>query len=146
MPNPACVFAGFVQSLAVDYRIFSGDDSYIVIVRQCLDQMLANGTTPADWPWSNCPYASADPRSRIYNGATKWEDERRGDGLHCIEPDKVGALGIAYLKFFEITGEEKYFNAAVNCADALAKYVRNVSAPDTKFATDFSISSPWHSD
>ncbi|MEA2063669.1 MAG: hypothetical protein U9P14_08235, partial [Gemmatimonadota bacterium] len=36
MPNPACVFAGFVQSLAVDYRVFSGDDSYIDIVRECL--------------------------------------------------------------------------------------------------------------
>jgi len=143
MPNPACVFAGFVQSLAVDYRIFSGDDSYIAIVRECLDQMLENGTTSSDWAWSNCPYASADPKSSIYNGATKWEEEGRGDGLHCIEPDKVGALGIAYLKFFEITGEEKYLNAAINCADALAKHVRNVSAPNTKFATDFSISSPW---
>lgn len=143
MPNPACIFAGFVQSLALDYRIFSGDNSYIAIVRDCLDQMISNGTTPSNWTWANCPYASADPRSIVYNGATKWENEGRGDGLYVIEPDKVGELGIAYLKFFEITGEEKYFSAAINCADALAKNIRNVSAPDTKFATNFSISSPW---
>jgi hypothetical protein len=143
MPNPACVFAGFVESFAVDYRLFSGDDSYIAVARECLDQMLVNGTTPSDWSWSNCPYASADPKSSTYSGATKWEDEGRGDGLHCVEPDKIGEMGIAYLKFFEMTGEEKYLNAAIYCADALAKHVRNVSAPDTKFATDFSISSPW---
>ncbi|MFA6598317.1 MAG: hypothetical protein WCS69_11375 [Ignavibacteriaceae bacterium] len=143
MSNPACVFAGFVQSLAIDYRTFSGDTSYLGVVRECLDQMLTNGTTPTGWAWSNCPYASADPKSRIYNGATKWEDEKRGDGLYCIEPDKVGELGAAYLQFYEITGEEKYLTAAINCADALAKHVRDVSAPETKFATNFSISSPW---
>jgi len=143
MSNPACVFAGFVQSLALDYRQYSGDSSVIAIVRECLDQMLSNGTTPEGWVWPSCPYASADPKCRIYNGATKWEDEKRGDGLYCIKPDKVGELGFAYLQFYEITGEEKYLNAAINCADALAKHVRDVSASETKFATNFSISSPW---
>ena len=143
MPNPACVFAGFVQSLALGYRVFSGDDSYLGIVRECLDQMLENGTTPSDCPWPNCPYASADPRSRIYQGATKWEQERRGDGLHCIEPDKVGELGIGYLKFYEITEEEKYLKAAVDCADALARNIRRVSADTGKFTRDFDTRSPW---
>ncbi|RJP67697.1 MAG: hypothetical protein C4539_09960 [Ignavibacteriales bacterium] len=143
MPNPACTFAGFVQSFAVDFRTYSGDTSYISIIRECLNQMLSNGTTPKEWIWAQCPYASADPKSRIYNGATNWENEGRGDGFNYIEPDKVGELGAAYLAFFEITGEVKYFNAAVNCADALAKHVRNVSATDERFATNFSISSPW---
>jgi len=143
MPNPACVFAGFVQSLAVDYRVFSGDDSYIDIVRECLDQQLENGTTPAEWPWPNCPYASADPRSRVYEGATKWEKLRRGDGLHCIEPDKVGELGIGYLKFYEITLEVKYLRAAIDCADALAKHIRDVRSGDRQFAINFDTRSPW---
>ncbi len=143
MPNPACTFADFAQSLAVDYLTFSGDTSYISIVRECLDQILSNGTTPDDWVWANCPYASANPRSRYYEGATNWEDEGRGDGRYFIEPDKVGKLGFAYLQFYEITGEKIYLDAAINCADALAKHVRNVSAPTTKFSTDFSISSPW---
>ena len=143
MPNPACVFAGFVQSLALDYRVFSGDDSYLALVRECLDHMLENGTTPSDWPWPNCPYASADPRSRVYQGATKWEDIRRGDGLHCLEPDKVGEMGIAYLKFYEITEEEKYLKAATDCADALAKNVRNVLPERNISANNFDSRSPW---
>jgi hypothetical protein len=143
MPNPACTFAGFVQSFALGYRTFSGDTSYIAVVRECLDQMISNGTTPKDWSWSECPYASADPKSNNYYGATKWEEEARGDGLYCIEADKVGEMGIAYLNFFKITGEEKYLNAAINCADALTKNIRDVSAPNEKFVTNFSISSPW---
>ncbi len=143
MPNPACVFAGFVQSLAVDYRSFSGDNSYLDIVRECLDQMLEQGTTPSGWPWPNCPYASADPRSRIYQGATKWEGQRRGDGLHCIEPDKVGELGIGYLKFYQITEDKKYLDAAIDCADALAGNVREVVADTNKVATNFDLRSPW---
>ncbi len=143
MPNPACTFAGFVQSLAVDYYMYSGDASVLKVVRECLDQMLSNGTTPDGWLWAKCPYASADPRSLIYSGATKWENEGRGDGFHFIEPDKVGELGFAYLQFYEITGEQKYLDASVNCADALAKNVRNVSASSKKFSADFSFSSPW---
>jgi hypothetical protein len=143
MPNPACVFAGFVQSLAVDYRVFSGDDACLDIVRECLDQMLENGTTPADWPWPGCPYASADPRSPVYQGATKWEDEGRGDGLHCIEPDKVGELGVGYLKFYQITGDRKYLEASIDCAEALAGNVRDVRADTNRYAHDFDFRSPW---
>lgn len=143
MHNPACVFAGFVQGLVLDYRVYSGDDSYIDIVRECLDHIIEHGTTPSDWPWPNCPYASADPRSRIYQGATKWEQQGRGDGLHAMEPDKLGELGIGYLKFYEVVGEEKYLKAAIHCADALAKHARDVSAPSSQFATDFSARSPW---
>ncbi|MBN2288622.1 MAG: hypothetical protein JXQ83_04765 [Candidatus Glassbacteria bacterium] len=143
IPNPACVFAGFVQSLAVDYRVFSGDESYLEIVRECLDQMLANGTTCTDWPWPDCPYASADPRSRVYQGGTRWEKEGRGDGLHCIEPDKVGELGIGYLKFYQITGEARYLEAAIDCADALAANVRDVLPGKEKFGTHFDTRSPW---
>src|SRR4030042_2919395 len=58
----------------------------------------------------------------------------RGDGLHGIEPDKVGELGIAYLKFYEATGDKKYLGAAINCADALAKHVRKEAN---------TIKSPW---
>ncbi len=34
MNNPACVFAGMVQSLVLDYRVYSGDTSYTAIVRE----------------------------------------------------------------------------------------------------------------
>lgn len=118
--NPACVFAGFTESLAVKYRIYSGDDSYLTLVRNCLDHMLEYGTTPTSWQWANCPYASSEPGNPEYFGTDKWE-QNRGDGLHVIEPDKVGEMGVAYLQFFEITEEQRYLQAAVQCAAALAE-------------------------
>lgn len=144
MHNPACVYAGMVQSLALGYRAFSGDDSYLAVVKEMLDYQLANGTTAAGWVWAKVPYASADPFEKEYRGATKWEnDGMRRDGLHGIEPDKVGELGYGYLKFYQVTGEEKYLQAALDCADALAANVRNVGG-DLKHFTGVSVrQSPW---
>ena len=142
--NPACVYSGAVQSLAIRYRIYSGDDSYLNIVRTMLDYELTNGTTSDDWKWPGVPYASADPFTKVYTGATKWEaDGMRGDGLHGIEPDKVGEMGYAYLLFYEITNEQKYLEAAIRCADALSYNVNEVKAEQSSL-TPFSQSrSPW---
>jgi len=142
--NPACVYAGLVQGLVLDYRVYSGDNSYLGIVREMLDWQLEHGTTPDDWPWPNVPYASADPFETEYLGATKWEnDGMRGDGLHGIEPDKVGELGIAYLKFYEVTEEEKYLEASIHCADVLAKNVRDISRDSGPFSETTVDKSPW---
>ena len=119
--NPACVFAGLVQSLAVGYRVYSGDTTYNAIVRKCLDYQLKNGTTPANWKWASVPYASADAGETIYKGAIHGSPEGGGDGLHIVEPDKIGELGMGYLQFYEITSQERYLTAAINCANALAK-------------------------
>lgn len=142
--NPACIFAGMVHSLVTGYMVYSGDMSYISIVRKMLDYQIENGTTPADWPWANVPYASADPGETIYRGSIRWMKENmRGEGLHGIEPDKVGELGYAYLKFYEVTQEEKYLTAAIQCADALAANVRDV-LPRGSTTQEFSIKkSPW---
>ncbi len=97
-----------MQSLAVDFHAYTGDRSYIDLVRHMLDHELTHGTTPADWQWAQVPYASGDPGGAEYDGATRWEAEgMRGDGLHGIEPDKIGELGVGYLKYHEITGEAK---------------------------------------
>jgi hypothetical protein len=142
--NPACVYAGLVQGLVIGYRIYSGDNSFLDIVREMLDWQLEHGTTPADWPWPNVPYASSDPFETEYIGATKWEnDGMRGDGLHGIEPDKVGELGIAYLKFYEVTEENKYLEAAIHCADALASNIRNISDDPSPFVETRVNKSPW---
>jgi hypothetical protein len=41
-----------------------------------------------------------------------------------IEPDKVGLLGLGYARFYELTGERRYLDAALRCATALAEHVR----------------------
>ncbi|MBS1744661.1 MAG: hypothetical protein JST21_00680 [Bacteroidetes bacterium] len=142
--NPACIFAGMEQSLVSEYMVYSGDTSYISIVRKMLDYEIKNGTTPADWPWANVPFASADPGETVYRGSVRWSNQNmRGEGLHGIEPDKVGEMGNAYLRFFEVTLDDKYLTAAIQCADALAAHVRDV-IPKGSSTQEFTINqSPW---
>ncbi len=144
MHNPAMVYAGMAYSLVTGYRVFCGDNSYIKIVKDMLDYKLQHGTTPSGWAWANVPYASSNPFEKEYYGATKWEkDGMRGDGLHGIEPDKVGDLGFAYLLFYETTNDTTYLNAAINCADALAKNVKDVGGDLAYFSGVQTKHSPW---
>ena len=66
-----------------------------------------------------------------------------GDGLRGIEPDKVGELGLAYLYFYEVTSETVYLNAALQCADALAKNVRDVGGYPDYFTPSEVRKSSW---
>ena len=142
--NPACVYAGIVQSLAIDYYTFSGDQRMIDLTAVMLDYQLGHGTTPAGWVWEKVPYASSDPFEKEYQGATRWEAERyRGDGLHVIEPDKVGELGYAYLRFYQVTENKIYLDAAINCANALAKHVRVMPGENSPFIESTTKQSPW---
>lgn len=128
--NPVVVNAQMVQSMAIDWRNFSGDESMIELTRIALDHQLKYGTTPVDWEWASVPYASSDAGEMIYDGASKFDTAQtaenigRGDGSYILEVDKIGEMGIAYLKFYEITNEKKYLEAAIQCADALSKHVR----------------------
>ncbi len=130
--NPAGLYAMFVDS-ALAYYAYSGDGAVLERVREMLDYQLAHGTTPAAWDWASVPYASSDPGSLEYFGADdarycrqKQNPEHcgRGDGHYALEPDKIAELGLGYLKFFELTGEPKYRDAALACAGALASHVR----------------------
>ena len=123
--NPAGLYAMLTDSAVLWYG-FSGDDAAVDVARHALDHQLAHGTTPAGWSWASVPYASSSPGDVDYGGA---DDEwcnfcGRGDGVGVIEPDKVGELGFAYLQFFELTGDTRYRDAAIDCAEALAKHVR----------------------
>lgn len=144
MHNPACIFAGMVHSLADHYYSFTGDETFIGIVQEMLDYQLENGTTPDDFLWANVPYASSDPWDIKYEGAKNWEnDKMRGDGVHGIEPDKVGELGFGYLVFYKITMDKKYLNAAINCANALAEHVKDVRPDPGPFIGTQTNKSPW---
>ena len=148
--NPAVVNAGMVQSLAVDWRNYTGDQSLLVIARQGLDLHLQNGTTPANWDWAGVPYASADPGKNNYQGCARFDKTQdkgkmgRGDGTFVLEADKIGDMGMAYLIFHEITGEAKYLEAAIRCADALAKHIRPELHPGQELnKSNLVPQSPW---
>ncbi|PYV13890.1 MAG: hypothetical protein DMG21_19885, partial [Acidobacteria bacterium] len=131
--NSAGLYAMFVDS-ALAYYAYSGDTAALDRLREMLDYQLAHGTTPAGWEWGGVPYASSDAGSTEYFGAddVKYCDKERpgrgacgvGDGHFATQPDKVGELGEGYLKFYELTGEAKYRDAALACANALAAHVR----------------------
>ncbi len=131
--NPAGLYAMFIDS-ALAYYAYSGDTVVLDRVRDMLDYQLAHGTTPAGWDWASVPYASADAGALEYFGADDayyCEKERHvrkpcgtGDGHYVVEADKIGELGVGYLKFYELTGEAKYRDAALACANALASHVR----------------------
>jgi hypothetical protein len=125
--NPACVYAGLTDGSLAWYA-YSGDRKPVEMVQQLLDYQLAHGTTPVGWTWGGIPYASANHGDTEYRGAydLQYNSERLavGDGYGVIEPDKVGELGLAYLKFWKFTGETRYRDAALSCANALAKNIR----------------------
>jgi hypothetical protein len=147
--NPIVVNGGLVQSLAIDWRNYSGDESMLDIARQALDHQIKYGTTPANWDWASVPYASSEAGEIIYDGASRFdtavtdENKGRGDGSYVIECDKIGEMGVYYLKFYEITLEEKYLDEAIKCADALAKHVRvGTNTRGLNWQT-LALTSPW---
>ncbi|HUD47498.1 MAG TPA: hypothetical protein VMR33_11745 [Candidatus Baltobacteraceae bacterium] len=127
--NPAGLFAMLTDS-AILYYAYSGDKIVTDRVREMLDHMIAFGTTDATDSWALVPYSSSEAGNPVYRGGTDtlYEEDHaprgRGDGVGFLEPDKVGELGCAYLQFYEFTLDEKYLQAAIHCADALAAHVR----------------------
>jgi hypothetical protein len=126
--NPAFVNASLADSAAA-YFAYSGDRAVVNLVKELLDYQLAHGTTPATWTWGNVPYASANHGDKEYRGSFEFQygqpgEQAIGDGYGVIEPDKVGELGFAYLRFWKLTGEQRYLDAAIACANALSRNVR----------------------
>ena len=127
--NPAGLITMLTDS-ALAYYAYSSDAAVIELAREALDQQLARGTTSADDAWASVPYASSEPGSTTYRGGddTNFCNPHapcgRGDGVGIIEPDKVGELGYQYLRFYERSGNPQYLQAALACANALARFVR----------------------
>lgn len=135
--NPAGLYGMFADS-ARTYYAYSGDRQVVELVQSLLDYQLAHGVTPEGWSWSGVPYASSDAGALEYQGADQdhyctiaGRKERPcgvGDGRFVIEPDKLGEFGYGALEFYELTGEARYRQAAMVCANALAAHVRQGSA------------------
>jgi hypothetical protein len=125
--NPAMVYGSMVDSLVAWYP-YSGDEQAEGVVRRMLDYQLAHGTTPADWKWPNVPFATSCKNQPEYGRCIRDMPEEFYGG---IETDKIGELGIGYVLFYEMTGEQKYLEAGIHCADALAQHVRPGDADHT---------------
>lgn len=128
--NPAMVYAAMVDSL-VGWYPYSGDEEAIQAVRGMLDYQLAHGTTPDGWEWPKVPFATSCGDQRDYGRCVQNMPHEFYGG---IETDKVGELGTGYALFYELTGERKYLDAAISCAQALARHVRPGNAEHTPWA------------
>ena len=101
---------GFVERLYP----YTGDPHTLEFLQDFVDYELEHGTTPNDYVWGGVPYPSANPGAQNYSG---WS--RHGEDF--IEPHVVGEDGYAYLRLYEMTGNTKYLQAAIRCAQALAR-------------------------
>ena len=125
--NPAGKNAMLAESAAL-YYAYSGNRGVIDLVSSLLNHQLQYGTTPAAYVWGNVPWSTAQAGSVTYGN----DASREGAGV--LEPDKVGELGFhGYLRFWQITGDSRYRDAAIACADALVMNIR----------TGNSTQSPW---
>ena len=118
--NPASLYGQFVDAVVAWYP-YSGDRQAVDLVRGMLDYQLAHGTTPAGWEWSQVPFATACAGDRDYGRCLAGMPRAFYGG---IETDKVGELGVGYARFYELTGDRRYLEAAVAAADALVRHVR----------------------
>jgi hypothetical protein len=126
--DPAGLYAHMVD-LLVGWYAYAGDIEALPVVRSMLDYQMAHGTTPPDWEWASVPYATSCDNALEYGGCIR---DRAPDASGSytpgitggIESDKVGELGLGYVLFYQMTGERKYLDAAVKCAQALAKHIR----------------------
>lgn len=104
--NHALLITGSVQ-----YYLFSGEEKYLGIARQVADWHLKN-RTPADWKFPHAP-----PSVVNFKPDGHWEGQDWG-----LEVDKSAYMGVAYLKLYATTGEQKYLNAAKDIATTLRQY------------------------
>lgn len=118
--DPAELYAAFVASLLPWYA-YSGDRRAVSIVQTMLDYQLRYGTTPSEWVWGGVPFATGCAGAQQYGRCLAGMPTAFYGG---IEPDKVGLLGAAYARFYELTGERRFLRAAIRCATALARHVR----------------------
>lgn len=118
--NPASTFAHQVDAMLGWYP-YSGDTESIVVVKRMLDYMLEHGTTPKGWEWAEVPFSTSCAHDKEYGGCLRGLPDQYREGL---EPDKVAEMGLAYVHFYEMTGDRKYLEAGLKCAIALAKHVK----------------------
>jgi len=124
--NSTAYLRAMLQGFMERLYPYTGDANTITFLQDFIDYELENGLTPENYAWARVPYTSANPGDRRYTG---WSHH----GEDYLEPHVVGEDGYAYLRFYEMTGNTKYLEAAIRCAAALVK----------NYKTGDAQNSPW---
>jgi hypothetical protein len=138
--NSTAYLRAMIQGFIERLYPYTGDANTITFLQDFIDYELENGLTPENYVWGGVPYASANPGDRRYTG---WSQH----GKDYIEPHVVGEDGYAYLRFYEMTGNTKYLQAAIRCAAALVRNYNTGSAerspwPVRCYARDGKVDGP----
>jgi hypothetical protein len=96
------------------YYAYSGDAEAMKSVRLILDRLLYYHT-PSDWAWPNVPRTQDNSPDGEYTDLMG-------------EPDKMCGVGVAYIKFYKLTGEAKYLEAARGIAKTISSHVTSGDA------------------
>jgi hypothetical protein len=128
-PNNAAGKHAMLADSASMYYYYSGNTSVVTLVTGLLNFHLLHGTTPTNYFWAGVPYSTAA------SGSTNYGNDNYSEGVGVLEPDKIGELGYhGYLRFYELTGNTNYLNAAITCADQLALHIRTGDATHSPWA------------
>jgi len=93
----------------LNYYNYTGDPEGMRRARQLADWTIAH-STPPDWAWPNFPWSTfAEGRPGGF------EDKDN------LQPDKAGHMGLAYARLYEVTGDNRYLEAAKGIADTLTR-------------------------
>ncbi len=126
--HPGGLAAMMVDSALAMYT-YTGDPKALEPARTMLDFMLASGRSSATDDWALVPFACSNAHELSVHGATACRPDEPvycgfADGDGVLEPDKVAELGVRFLRWYEHTGEQRWLEAALHAARALAKHVR----------------------
>ncbi|MBI1390514.1 MAG: hypothetical protein GC154_18920 [bacterium] len=97
---------------------YLGDDQVVENMKYMADFALRRGTSSPDALWPNLLYPY---NTELHSGRLDG-DMRAGKGY--LQPDKAGAFGAELVTLYQITLEDRYLDAAIKIADALADKIQ----------------------
>jgi hypothetical protein len=104
---PAYHHAYLIEAF-LNYYNYTGDDRAIARARQIADWTIAHSTAASD-RWPNLPWSTFN--------------EGKPGGIEdkdTLQPDKAAYMGLAYARLKEVTGDQRYLDAAIAIANTLS--------------------------
>lgn len=105
---PAFHHAYLIEAF-LNYYNYSGNANAFKRAKDLADWTIAH-STPADYKWPFLPW------STFTEGKPGGYEDK-----DCLQPDKVGYMGLSYTRLYEVTGDRKYLDAAVHAAATLVE-------------------------
>ncbi len=104
---PAYHHAYLIEAF-LNYYNYTGDGRAVERARQIADWTIAH-STPASDRWPNLPWST-------------FTEGKPGGGedKDTLQPDKAAYMGLAYLRLNDVTGDQRYRDAATGIANTLA--------------------------